>query len=320
MSVVASIGTVVEKRYPVGGIIFGGLGFVLLLASFGSPWVRASEFTSAGVGTSDLDVLDFGVGSVVYLTGTALLVILAVGTIAGRGLVRLALGCNGLFLALIPTIGLVIAIGRIRDANIAALEGAATSGDDADLALGLQAGPILAGVAVFTLALAVSRFTWPNRPTVCYSTGAAMAAVVLLAVPWAGRRASVGTRVVVHDYWFFSLATLGYLAAAVVAVLVALAILAAVLAGRAWWPAAPMPFVAIAVAVPPVVLEGTGLPPDPTLQGADDVNQVLNTGVPVVWALVCLVVSICALTMSVRERTRARRRTANTVTVPALYG
>ncbi|MQA04046.1 MAG: hypothetical protein GEV07_15410 [Streptosporangiales bacterium] len=318
MTAAASIGTVVEKRHPVGGIIFGGLGLVILLASFGSPWSRATDFASTGVGTSDLDVLDLGAGSVLYLFGVALLVVLAVGTIAARGTARLVLGVNGLVSALVPTIGLVLTMGAIRQANIAALEDAKADDGGADLALGLQAGPILAGVAVFALALAVSRFTWPNRPTVCYSTGVAVAAVVMLTIPWAGRRAVLADQVVVRDYWFFSLGTLGYVAAATVAVLVALAILSAVLAGTAWWPAAPMPLVAIATAVPAIVLEVSGLQPDASLASAEDVNSVLNTGVPGVWSLVCLVSSICALAMSAREYVKARRRAANTVTVPAL--
>lgn len=307
------------KRYPVGATIFGGLGLVLLLTSLGSPWTRTTSTTGDGDSTFvDGTLLNFGVGTVLYVGGVAAVLVLGVGTLASRGNVRLALGLNGLVGTLVPTAGLVLIADHIRDDNIAAMRKAAKLADSVNLIHGLQAGPLLAGLAVFALALAIARYTWPQRPTACYFGGAIMAAVLVLAIPWAAREAYFDDRVALRDYWFFSLGPLGFLTALGVLVLIVLAVIGASLAGRAWWPAALAPAVVIAYAVPPVLLEGMELPPDRTVAGAEDVTEVINNLLPIIWAFVCLVTCICALVMSVRERGWARRNAVQTATVPAL--
>lgn len=297
-------------RLAPGGLVLGVLGLAAFLTSLFVPWFSTVMFAGPDTTAAPTGVLAFGVGSGLYLVGVVLVAMLAAATLATRGTVRDVLGMTGLASTSIGVAALIVIAVRISDASERVLAKAAEIDRESspDIFVSLHAGPILGGVAVLLLAVAVTRFTWPAHSAACYAAAGTAACFLALGIPWGSRDAIFADRVEVQDYWFPHFGVLGAVGAS--AAVVALSASAATFAfgRRAWWP----PIVALAGAGGVMVATGfigtDHLVADPRLADATFTDPAVNSGIPSLCGFVALVLLCCALVSAIRQYRRARRQ------------
>src|SRR5690606_30350675 len=159
-------------RITPGGIVLGGLGLVAFVVSLVVPWAVTVTFTRSSLEEQTTDAFGFGLGSALYPIGVMLVAALAVLTLVTRGTAREVLGMSGLSACAVPVTALVVVLFRIRELEEVVLGQAAEIDRESrpDMFAAIQAGPILGGLAVYLLAIALTRFTWPHRALEGYAS------------------------------------------------------------------------------------------------------------------------------------------------------
>lgn len=299
--------TVNEHRsIPPGATILGTLGVVGIFVSLSIPWSSTMD------GDKTYRALDFGIFSVAYVGGAGVLVALMVAAALTRGLAKDVLGAVALIWTLAPAASLMLVERVLYGIHEEEIKDAGIDSVFMD-----HQGLLLGALPLFFLALAAARFAWTRRSTVCYAVAAGVSAAVTVAIPWGYLKIQFKDRAELRDIWFPGYGALGFFEAAALVATIGLAAAAALLAGRAWWPA-PCALVATIVAVILVlVFEFAGMDAIGEVAGAEEVDPVASTGLPSVWALFTAVMCVCALVSGMREF-RAARRAWAPVAAPAL--
>ena len=306
-----------EKRYPVGGIVFFALGFLLVAISLLVPWMSTTSLIDSREQVESVGAFGFGVSSVLYLIGVLALLASLGAVVALWEPLRQIGGMCGIAVSALPVLAVALVNRDIHAAVVLTEEREAelirdgASPDSVMLWTAMDAGPMLASLGAFALAVAVCRFAWPSRPTLCYAGAAIAAAAVGAAVPWSYQKTTAGEGGL-QQYWFPSFGAAGLSFAVSLTIAMGALLLAGMLERRAWWPAI---LAAPATAAAMVVI---GIAESRAVRGdlvPDD--AVVNTGLPLIWLLASLVLTICAEVMAVRTYRAARRWRAPVSPTPA---
>lgn len=298
-------------RFAPGGLVIGVLGLAAYVISLLVPWYATVTFTKLSFEETKTDAFAFGIGSGLYIFGVLLVAAIAFVALATQGTARDVLGMTALASASVTVAAVCVIVFRIADASERVLAVAAETDRDSspDTFVSLQAGPILGGVAVFLLAVAVTRITWPAFAAPCYAAAGTAACLLALAIPWGGREAIFEDRVDMVNYWFPHFGLVGALGACAAVVALSASAATFALGRQAWWP----PLVALVASAGVMVSTGVVggdddiLAADPRLADATYTDGVVNTGLPALAGFVAAVMFTCSLVSSIRQYRRARR-------------
>ncbi len=310
------------RSAPVGGYVFSAIGLLMVVISLAVPWYSTVSFIGSEWQTTTLGAFDLGIRTALYVVGALLLLTAVPAALLLGDLARQLAGICGLAASILPVLALNLVDDQIKAGIKTAAEhqGAMRShpGAESVTIWGVaDAGPYIAGIAVFTLTLALCRFAWPARPAASYA-GATIATVVVAAgVPWAYQDAYSHHGVLIRQFWFASFGGAGlWFAVSAVFVIGALA-LTALLERRTWWPASLGLPAMLSALIAIVVAEGNKVQtPASFPDGYQPDRIVINTGVPVIWLLAGLVLATCALVMAIRSRRVAARAGMPPATAP----
>ena len=299
------------RSAPVGGYVFGAIGTLLVLTSLVVPWFSTASFVGYRSDMTPVSAFGFGIRSALYVTGLfALLAALAATVVLGEP-ARLLAGIGGLAVSML----LVIALGLVNEQIKAGIRMAAErqaelrSGASRDTVYvwgAMEAGPMIAGVGVFCLALAVCRFAWPARPTGGYGGGAIATVLVAIGVPWAYQDAVSDHGVLIREYAFMSFGGIGIWFAVSAAIAIVSLLLAAILERRSWLPATLALPAMIAAMGAVLVADGRAVRVPSYPHGYQAGDIVINTGLPTMWLLAGFVLTVCALVLAIRGRRAAQ--------------
>lgn len=302
-----------NRKIAPGAIILGALGLLLGIIAVVVPWSGTMRWVDEDYQTTTVGFSHFGLAAALIAGGLLVAAATIPVVLRSADVVRQVVTLGGLAAAAVAAAGLVLVELQLRLLKMSlARQWAKLPGVDDGADQAFQAGPMLAGLAILVLALALARAAWPALAVRCYGAATLAAMALGFLYPWGYQRAAIGDGVTVRDFWFFSFGGLGIAIAVTGAYAIAAVILTVVYERRAWWPSvfaasAPLLVIVAMFFIDPDHVDGT-------FAGASKVDNVVNnSGVAAVYLMLGFVTALCLLVTAVR----ATRRPA-TVTVPAL--